>query len=194
MPSPSCFPVSSFGAPRRPSVAGRGLLALAKRRLGLQPVGQKMAGGERCLAMRRGAAGLRWQFTHSSQQLQLPRGVRLHAGCERGRPSRRSRIAILSGAPSDRPAREMSRPRTTASRPYQINCHHTPGEVYVSEDAGASWRKIAPEFGEIRGCTLGAKLTPTAGPMSSDPTYNRGWFAFGGAPPRPLGGVPAAIP
>jgi photosystem II stability/assembly factor-like uncharacterized protein len=24
------------------------------------------------------------------------------------------------------------------------------GEVYVSEDAGASWRKIAREFGEIR--------------------------------------------
>jgi len=24
------------------------------------------------------------------------------------------------------------------------------GEVYVSDDAGASWRKIAREFGEIR--------------------------------------------
>ena len=24
------------------------------------------------------------------------------------------------------------------------------GEVYVTEDAGASWRKIAREFGEIR--------------------------------------------
>ena len=24
------------------------------------------------------------------------------------------------------------------------------GEVYVSEDAGASWRKVAREFGEIR--------------------------------------------
>jgi hypothetical protein len=24
------------------------------------------------------------------------------------------------------------------------------GEVYVSEDAGASWRKIARDFGEIR--------------------------------------------
>jgi hypothetical protein len=32
------------------------------------------------------------------------------------------------------------------------------GEVYVSEDAGASWRKIAREFGEIRARGLGAKL------------------------------------
>ena len=32
------------------------------------------------------------------------------------------------------------------------------GEVYVTEDAGASWRKIAREFGEIRSRSLGAKL------------------------------------
>jgi hypothetical protein len=50
----------------------------------------------------------------------------------------------------------------TASRPFPLNsriqalvAHPTGsallgGEVYVTENAGASWRKIAREFGEIR--------------------------------------------
>jgi hypothetical protein len=39
---------------------------------------------------------------------------------------------------------------THPAAPSRIVAFSLFGEVYVSEDAGASWRKIAREFGEIR--------------------------------------------
>jgi len=39
---------------------------------------------------------------------------------------------------------------THAANPNRIVAFSLFGEVHVSEDAGANWRKIAREFGEIR--------------------------------------------
>src|SRR5215467_12606823 len=43
-----------FGARLDPAFAGRGFLAFPERRVGLQPIDQKLTGGERSFAVRRG--------------------------------------------------------------------------------------------------------------------------------------------
>src|SRR6516162_7820187 len=46
-----------FGARLHPALAGGGFFALPERRVGLQPIDQEMASGERSFAVRRGGGG-----------------------------------------------------------------------------------------------------------------------------------------